>query len=186
VPDAGKGIMENRRVPHGTVHVNFYDSRNLDAQRMFYVYTPRGYESGNQRYPVLYLLHGNGQIETSWTWTGRANVILDNLIAEGKAKPMVLVMPYGHIPREIKSAGPAPAANDPRAIEKELITAVKPLVEARYRVLKDRNSRAIGGLSMGPLSRCQSGFTTSTSSPTSPHSAAAAIALNGRRPTRRC
>jgi enterochelin esterase family protein len=97
---------------------------------------------------VLYLLHGNGQIEASWTWTGRANVILDNLIADNKAKPMILVMPYGHVPREIKTATPAPQ-NDPGAIEKELLTAVKPLVESKYRVLADRSHRAIGGLSMG-------------------------------------
>ena len=141
-------IIEERRVPHGTVHVEFYDSKNLDAERMVYVYTPPGYETGKAKYPVLYLLHGNGQIEASWTWTGRANVILDNLIADGKAKPMIVVMPYGHVPREIKTASPAPA-NDPGAIEKELLTAVKPLVESKYRVLTDRNHRAIGGLSMG-------------------------------------
>jgi enterochelin esterase-like enzyme len=151
VPD-GKAIYEARKVPHGTVHVNFYDSPNLQAQRMVYVYTPPGYETGNQKYPVLYLLHGNGQIEASWTWTGRANVILDNLIAEGKAKPMIIVMPYGHVPREIKTAQststPAPGA-DLAAIEKELITAVIPMVEGKYRVLTDRSNRAIGGLSMG-------------------------------------
>ncbi len=75
-------FIEERRVPHGTVHVEFYDSSNLDTERMVYVYTPPGYETGKARYPVLYLLHGNGQIEASWTWTGRANVILDNLIAD--------------------------------------------------------------------------------------------------------
>src|SRR5205085_9497525 len=94
------------RVPHGTVHVNFYDSSNLDTERMVYVYTPPGYESSKAKYPVLYLLHGNGQIEASWTWTGRANVILDNLLAEGKIKPMIVAMPYGHVPREIKTAAP--------------------------------------------------------------------------------
>ena len=150
VPDAGKGVFEARRVPHGTVHVNFYDSPNLNAQRMVYVYTPPGYESSKEKYPVLYLLHGNGQIEASWIWTGRANVILDNLIAEGKAKPMIVVMPYGHVQREIK---PAPAAAAPGAdsatIEKELMTAIKPMVESKYRVLTQRTKRAIAGLSMG-------------------------------------
>ena len=76
---------------------------------MVYVYTPPGYETGKQKYPVLYLLHGNGQIEASWTWTGRANVIMDNLLADGKIKPMVVVMPYGHVPREIKPASNAAA-----------------------------------------------------------------------------
>ena len=153
VPDGQqKAVFETRAVPHGTVHVNFYDSPNLNAQRMVYVYTPPGYEAGKQKYPVLYLLHGNGQIEASWTWTGKANVILDNLIAEGKAKPMIVVMPYGHVAREIKTATSAPTgsnASDAAAIEKEWLTAVKPLVEGKYRVLTDRKHRAIGGLSMG-------------------------------------
>ncbi len=145
-----KAVFEERRVPHGTVHVNFYDSPNLDSERSVYVYTPPGYETGNEKYPVLYLLHGNGQIEASWTGTGRANVILDNLLADGKIKPMVVVMPYGHVPREIKTAsGGGTSPNDPAAIEKELLTGVKPLVESKYRVLIDRDHRAIGGLSMG-------------------------------------
>jgi enterochelin esterase family protein len=150
VPDQQPAVIEDRRVPHGAVQVNFYDSPNLNTQRMVYVYTPPGYEKGNKKYPVLYLLHGNGQIEASWVWTGRANVILDNLLADGKIKPMIVVMPFGHIPREIKPAQmPAPASTDPAAIEKELITAIKPLVESKYRVLTDRKNQAIGGLSMG-------------------------------------
>lgn len=152
VPGTEKAVMEARPVPHGTVHVNFYDSTALNTQRMVYVYTPPGYETGKQKYPVLYLLHGNGQIEASWTWTGRANVILDNLLADGKIKPMVVVMPFGHVQREIKTSANAPApaiGADMAAIEKELMTAVKPLVEGKYRVLTDRNHRAIGGLSMG-------------------------------------
>jgi len=147
VPGDQKAVFEERPVPHGTVHIDFYDSKNLGGARMFYVYTPPGYETAKDKYPVLYLLHGNGQIEGSWVWTGRANVILDNLIADGKAKPMVVVMPYGHIPREIKPDPTAP--NDPMAIEKELLTAVKPEVEKKYRVITDRAHRAIGGLSMG-------------------------------------
>lgn len=151
VPGPDKAIFEERNVPHGTVHVDFYDSKNLGAPRIFYVYTPPGYESGQQKYPVLYLLHGNGQIEASWTWTGRANVIMDNLLADGKIKPMIVVMPYGHIPREIKPAKPASPSGTPDsvAIEKELLTGVKPEVESKYRVLTDREHRAIGGLSMG-------------------------------------
>jgi enterochelin esterase family protein len=150
VPGDQKAVFEERAVPHGSVHVEFYDSKNLGMPRMFYVYTPPGYETGKQKYPVLYLLHGNGQIEASWTWTGRANVILDNLIADGKAKPMVIVMPYGHIPREIKPVPPIPASpGDSASIEKELLTEIKPTVELKYRLLTDRSHRAIGGLSMG-------------------------------------
>ncbi len=147
VPGATKAVFEERQVPHGTLHIDTYDSKNLGMQRMFYVYTPPGYEGAQTKYPVLYLLHGNGQIEASWTWTGRANVILDNLLADGKIKPMVVVMPYGHIPREIKPDPTGPA--DPMAIEKELLGAVRPEVEKKYRVLADREHRAIGGLSMG-------------------------------------
>src|SRR5271165_6088463 len=126
VPGGEKSVIEERRVPHGTVHVNFYDSANLDSDRMVYVYTPPGYETGKVKYPVLYLLHGNGQIEASWTWTGRANVVMDNLLADGKTKPMIVVMPYGHVPREIKPAPGTPApTNEPMAIEKELLAEVK-------------------------------------------------------------
>jgi enterochelin esterase family protein len=151
VPGAESAVFDDRRVPHGTVHVEFYDSPNLGTKRIVYVYTPPGYEKSAQKYPVLYLLHGNGQIEASWVWTGRANVIMDNLLAEGRIKPMLVVMPYGHVQREIKTASsPAgPPANEAGAIEKELMTAVKPLVESKYRVLTDRKHRAIAGLSMG-------------------------------------
>jgi len=150
VPGNEKAVFEERPVPHGTVHVNFYDSANLMTPRMFYVYTPPGYETGTQKYPVPYLLHGNGQIEASWTWTGKANVIMDNLIADGKAKPMIIVMPYGHVPREIKPAPGAPSpAGDALAIEKELLSGVRPLVESKYRTMTSRENRAIAGLSMG-------------------------------------
>jgi len=152
IPGHDQAPIDDRRVPHGTVHVNFYDSPGLNAQRMVYVYTPPGYETGKQKLPVLYLLHGNGQIEASWTWTGRTNVIMDNLLAEGRIKPMIVVMPYGHVAREIKSAANPSAAFSPAdagLIEKELITAIKPMVESKYRVLTDRNHRAIAGLSMG-------------------------------------
>jgi enterochelin esterase-like enzyme len=150
VPGSEKAVFEERPVPHGTVHVNFYESKNLGSSRMVYVYTPPGYEASQQKFPVLYLLHGNGQTEASWTWTGKANLIMDNLIADKRALPMVIVMPYGHVRREIKPDPPAGAsAGDSQAIEKELLTEVKPLIEGKYRVLTDRDHRAIGGLSMG-------------------------------------
>jgi enterochelin esterase family protein len=131
---------------------------------------------------VLYLLHGNGQIEASWTWTGKANVILDNLIADGKAKPMIVVMPYGHVPREIKYVPNAPApTNDPLAIEKELMTAVRPLVESKYRVLTDRKQGPSPGFPWAPVSPYPSACTTSTISPISALSAAAPTETNGTR-----
>ena len=152
IPGLDQAPIDERKVPHGTIHVNVYDSPNLNAERMVYVYTPPGYETGKQKLPVLYLLHGNGQIESSWTWTGRTNVIMDNLLAEGKIKPMIVVMPFGHVTREIKTvANPtaAPSPTDQGVIEKELMTAIKPMVESKYRVLTDRDHRAIAGLSMG-------------------------------------
>ena len=152
IPGLDQAPIDERKVPHGTIHVHVYDSPNLNAERMVYVYTPPGYETGKQKLPVLYLLHGNGQIESSWTWTGRTNVIMDNLLAEGKIKPMIVVMPYGHVTREIKTvANPtaAPSPTDQGVIEKELMTAIKPMVESKYRVLTDRDHRAIAGLSMG-------------------------------------
>jgi enterochelin esterase family protein len=189
VPDGGKNVIEHRKVPHGTVHVSFYDSENLNSERMVYVYTPPGYESGKQKYPVLYLLHGNGQIEASWTWTGRANVILDNLIAEGKAKPMIAVMPYGHVAREIKVAGASPAAPAPgadmAAIEKEFLTGVTPMVESKYRVLTGRSHRAIAGLSMGSAQSLTIGLRNIDLFSALPPLVARAIARSGRTPIRR-
>src|SRR5436305_14729779 len=128
VPGQEKAVFEERNVPHGTVHIDFYDSKNLGTSRMSYVYTPPGYESGQQAYPVLYLLYGNGQIEAFWIWSGQANVIMDNLLADRKIKPMIVVMPYGHIPRDIKPVIAARPSGTPEAvaIEKELLTAVKP------------------------------------------------------------
>jgi enterochelin esterase-like enzyme len=152
IPGLDQAPIDERKVPHGTIHVNFYDSPNLNEQRMVYVYTPPGYETGKQKLPVLYLLHGNGQIEASWTWTGRTHVIMDNLLAEGKIKPMIVVMPFGHVRRPIKTAAnpsAAPSPTDSGLIEKEFLTALKPMVESKYRVLTDRNHRAIAGLSMG-------------------------------------
>jgi enterochelin esterase family protein len=137
-------------VPHGSVQINFYESKALGMPRMFYVYTPPGYETSKQKYPVLYLLHGGSQIESSWTWTGRANVILDNMLADGKIKPMVVVMPYGHVPRQMAPVQPGGGpAESGSGIEKDILTGVKPLVESKYRVLTDRKYRAIAGLSMG-------------------------------------
>ena len=84
-------------VPHGELHIVWYESKSVGAERSFRVYTPPGYETSKTKYPVLYLLHGGGQNENDWSEVGRANFILDNLIAEHKAKPMLIVMPFGHL-----------------------------------------------------------------------------------------
>ena len=93
--------------------MNFYDSQNLDSDRMVYVYTPPGYETGKLKYPVLYLLHGSGDTENGWVTIGRANLILDNLIAAGKAKPMLVVMPYGRALPDVY-LGPSLRTSQPR------------------------------------------------------------------------
>ena len=95
-PRSAVGELRDRDVPHGNVHIVWYDSPSLKLQRRMYVYTPAGYDTGKQKYPVLYLLHGAGGDEDAWNNMGRASVILDNLIAAGKAKPMLVVMTNGN------------------------------------------------------------------------------------------
>ena len=135
-------------VPHGTVHENWYQSRSLSAWRRIDVYTPPGYEAGKAMYPVLYLLHGSGDTESGWVSIGRANLILDNLIAAGKAKPMIVVMPYGR-PRQDVYLGPAVVQTDPKAFEGDLLQDVMPFAEKFYRISAKPADRAIAGLSMG-------------------------------------
>jgi enterochelin esterase family protein len=148
----GADFMDNKAVPHGAVAEVFYHSSALDKDRRMHVYTPPGYETGGDKYPVLYLLHGAGDSDDSWTSVGRANFILDNLIAAGKAKPMIVVMPAGHTGPFGFGAPPA-AGGRPNlgnnAFEQDFTKDIRPYVEKHYRVHTDRNSRAIAGLSMG-------------------------------------
>lgn len=144
-------LYDIQPVPHGSVHVNYYRSKTFqDADRMVYVYTPPGYETGNAKYPVLYLLHGAGDTESGWTSIGRANLILDNLIAQGKAKPMIVVMPFGR-PGQAVTLGPqngAPPLNAGR-FPNDVLDDVLPFVEKAYRITGKPDDRAIAGLSMG-------------------------------------
>jgi enterochelin esterase family protein len=143
-------------VPRGEVHHHFYKSAVADDQRDFYVYTPPGYDpKAKTTYPVLYLLHGYSDDASGWTAVGHANVIFDNLIAQGKVKPMIVVMPLGYGTMEIITLGwGAWSHTDVRDknfanFRTALLTEVMPKVESEYRITKDRNSRAIAGLSMG-------------------------------------
>ncbi len=143
-------------VPHGEVHHHFYKSAVVGDQRDFYVYTPPGYDArGKQAYPVLYLLHGFSDDASGWTAVGRANVILDNLIAQGKTKPMIVVMPLGYGAPEILRGGFGAFRNTElrdrnfAKFSEALLGEVLPRVESAYLVNKDRYSRAIAGLSMG-------------------------------------
>lgn len=147
VPGEEPLFFEEQKVPHGTVHIHRYLSKSLGITRGVYVYTPPGYEtSRNIEYPVLYLLHGLGDTEKSWTKIGRANVIIDNLIAAKKARPMLVVMPYGHTP----SAPPDMSSIDNYSdFEKDLLEDLIPYIKMQYHVSSDRKDRAIAGLSMG-------------------------------------
>ena len=146
VPGAQPQFYTIRPVPRGTLHIHTYDSKSLGVTRRMYVYTPPGYEQSNRtKYPVLYLFHGSGGVESQWTEAGRANVILDNLIADHKARPMVVVMPYGHVPQAGGGRGGIASAG----FDKDLLGDIIPFVQATYRVLTDRDNRAIAGLSMG-------------------------------------
>ena len=106
----GSDLMDTKTVPHGAVATVYYQSTALGRTRRMHVYTPPGYESGKDKYPVFYLLHGAGDCDDSWTSVGRANFILDNLIAASKAKPMIVVMPAGHTNAGGGGRGAAPRA----------------------------------------------------------------------------
>ncbi|MBN1935767.1 MAG: MBL fold metallo-hydrolase [Anaerolineae bacterium] len=142
------GYYEARNVPHGTLHRHYYASRTLGDVRDVYVYTPPGYEANpDQTYPVLYLLHGGGDDASGWTAVGRAHLIVDNLLAEGKARPMIVVMPFGQAISRMASWEDL-QKNTP-LFEQDLLTDVMPLVESAYRIRADREHRAMAGLSMG-------------------------------------
>jgi enterochelin esterase-like enzyme len=151
--DAGTPAwLEARDVAHGSVQPLTYRSASLDREREALVYLPPGYESSPDRYPVLYLLHGAGGDQRTWIDQGRANVILDNLIADGRIEPLVVVMPYGYTRRLEQGArrgGPADYKTDMEEFAVDFIEDLIPLVESRYRVVADREHRAIAGLSMG-------------------------------------
>jgi enterochelin esterase-like enzyme len=167
IPGPPSLSWEIAAVPHGEIHHHFYKSAVVGDDRGFFVYTPPGYNSrAKQTYPVLYLLHGYSDDASAWTAVGRVNVILDNLIAQGKAKPMIIVMPLGY--GEPKVLQPNSGVfRDPGITQRNfdkfreaLLSEVIPQVESAYRVNKDRNSRAIAGLSMGGSESLLAGLNT--------------------------
>jgi enterochelin esterase family protein len=147
---------EVNQVPHGVIHHHFYHSKIADDDRDFYVYTPPDYDAkSKQDYPVLYLLHGYSDAADGWTAVGLANVILDNLIAQGKAKPMIIVMPLGYGDDNVIRRGWSSwqdkelARRNLTRFTDALLQEVMPQAESLYRIKKDRESHAIAGLSMG-------------------------------------
>lgn len=142
-------FSETRDVPHGALSSVRYVAATLgNARREMYIYTPPGYEKNTVSYPVLYLIHGGGDTAVSWSTAGRANDIIDNLIAENKAKPMIVVMPSGWTPKggQVMTSD---ATKDP--FTKEMIEDIIPFVQSRYRVLANPENRALSGLSMGGI-----------------------------------
>jgi len=156
VPGPATLAWEISDVPHGVVHRHLYRSAIRGDDCPFLVYTPPGYDpAARQTYPVLYLLHGYSDAEDAWTSVGRANIILDNLIARGQARPMLIVMPLGYGNKEVIAGGWAGLRNtgvwqDSIAKFRDILfNEVIPQVEKAYHVNTDPNSRAIAGLSMG-------------------------------------
>jgi len=141
----GADFMDTKDVPHGAVSTVTYYSTALKKFRRLHVYTPPGYQLGKGKFPVFYLLHGAGDSDDSWTSVGRAGFILDNLLAEKKAKPMVVVMPAGHA-GPFRMGGPRPAVDE---FSQDFLNDILPLVEKNYRVYTDRKNNALAGLSMG-------------------------------------
>jgi len=151
---------DNQPVPHGQIRQVWYRSGTLDAQRRMHIYTPPGYEATDERYPVFYLLHGGGDEDSGWSTIGRAGFILDNLLAAGKARPMIVVMPNGSLPRPANlppmtpGTQPSPETRAAMAAAQarftgELMKEIVPFVEKNFRVVADRDHRALAGLSMG-------------------------------------
>ncbi len=160
VPGDQADFEDNKPVPHGQIRQVWYRSKTLDTQRRMHVYTPPGYDGSNERYPVFYLLHGGGDEDSGWSTIGRAGFIVDNLLAAGRAKPMLVVMPNGSLPRPANmpalTPGTTPSPEARAALTalqnrftSELMKEIVPFVEKNFRVISDRDHRALAGLSMG-------------------------------------
>jgi enterochelin esterase-like enzyme len=168
VPEPGSTYYSIQDVPHGQVREIWYNSKVTGSWRHALIYLPPGYESqAKQRFPVLYLQHGGGEDETGWIRQGRANFILDNLLAEGKCKPMIVVMGYGYARRAgqtlpdltgkpFGSPEMLKAMQDmSAAFEDDVTQALIPYIDAHYRTLSDRDHRAMAGLSLGGMQTFQ-------------------------------
>ncbi|QSW90175.1 esterase [Flavobacterium endoglycinae] len=150
IPSADQDFFALKNVPHGLVSENIYFSKLTNSFRRCFVYTPDGYnENTKTRYPVLYLQHGSFEDETGWSSQGKANLILDNLIASKKAVPMIIVMDNGYAYKDQKNT--PSDKNKPREsiFEEVLIKEVIPMIDAKFRTIPKRENRAIAGLSMG-------------------------------------
>ena len=183
VPGDGLQFWDSKPVPHGLVQIMTYESKAIGATRQAYVYTPPDYIRGNTRYPVLYLLHGGGDLDPGWAMTGRAHIIMDNLLAEKKAKPMIVVMPLARgggslglgpsglspglsgpgtpAPGGGRGAGAPAAPEGPAALQpfaRDFLDDLMPAVEKTFRASTRPEDRAIGGLSAGGAATINTAF----------------------------
>ena len=153
VPWDTPAFYDSKPVPHGEVRMVLYESKTMGVTRWLWIYTPPNYEKSRAKYPILYLLHGNGEAQNGWVMNGRANIILDNLIADKKAQPMIVVMPQGHALQGANVGPLVRLAGETDMFSKrfspDLLQDIIPLVERSYRVYADADHRAIAGLSMG-------------------------------------
>lgn len=156
IPFQGGDYYALKDVPHGDIRIKHYFSKITNTWREMYIYTPPGYDNSTSKYPVLYLLHGGGEDQRGWATQGRTDLILDNLIAENKAKPMLIVMLDGNVSNFRGIAGFN--ENVLRAFENELKEGAIPFVESNYRVETDSKNRALAGLSMGGLQTLYAGI----------------------------
>ncbi|MBL8812480.1 MAG: hypothetical protein JNM43_20115 [Planctomycetaceae bacterium] len=145
----GSSVSDLQEVPQGAISIWTYRSKSLGRSRRVHVYTPPGYEGSSGTYPVLYLLHGAMDSDASWSTVGRAGTVLDNLIAAGKAKPMIVVMPMGHTGPFTFGPGGNNFQEQMSLFERDFAEDLRPAVEQRYRITSGRENRAIAGLSMG-------------------------------------
>lgn len=148
IPAHDQDFYALKNVPHGKVEQILFPSKSTNTSRRGFVYTPPGYDKSKEKYPVLYLQHGWGEDETAWSNQGRANLIMDNLIAEGKIKPFLIVMTYG-MTNEIKFGGLRDFKVD--AFQTVLVDELIPYVDANFRTISDQAHRAMAGLSMGGM-----------------------------------
>jgi len=157
IPGEQPAIYSAQNVPHGEVRYCYYQSQKLGIRPLL-VYTPPGYQDGAEKYPMFYLVSGTTDTEETWFKVGRVNFILDNLIAQKKAVPMVVVMPYGNMLSGTPDPTTLQAAEMYKAFTEELVGAIMPYVERHYRVSPDRTKRAVAGFSRGGGQSLFAGF----------------------------
>jgi len=160
IPEKGVDYYSAKNVPHGEIRSKWYYSKTTAGWRRVFVYLPAEYENSNARYPVLYLQHGGGEDERGWPIQGRANFIMDNLIAEGKAKPMIIVMDCGYAVKTGDTVNTSPGTQQKgfagmmrqiSGFEEVMINDLIPTIDAAYRTKSGRENRAMAGLSMGGM-----------------------------------